>query len=85
MPRFIVSVRELYVRDLHGRWQGIDTGFGVLSQPISNGNTTRTVSAIRFADVTLGQEEVAVAEGEMDDLEAIQFETQMLGDGACQV
>ena len=43
------------------------------------------MSAIQFADVTLGQEEVAVAEGEMDDLEAIQFETRMLGDGACQV
>ncbi|KAI9574382.1 hypothetical protein HD554DRAFT_2165880 [Boletus coccyginus] len=30
MPRFIISIRELYDRDLQNRWQGIDTGFGVL-------------------------------------------------------
>jgi hypothetical protein len=27
MPRFIINVRELYDRDPHGRWQGIDSGF----------------------------------------------------------
>ncbi|KAF8550482.1 hypothetical protein OG21DRAFT_1499748 [Imleria badia] len=30
MPRFIMSIRELYDRDLENRWQGIDTGFGML-------------------------------------------------------
>jgi hypothetical protein len=34
MPRFIISIRELYHRDLRNRWQGIDTGFGVFSQTI---------------------------------------------------
>ena len=72
MPRFIISVRELYDRDLRGRWQGIDTGFGVLSQPISNVNAA--VSAIQFADVALGQEQGQAAEGEMDDSEAIRLE-----------
>ena len=72
IPRFIISVRELYDRDLRGRWQGIDTGFGVLSQPISGGNAA--VSAIQFADVAPGQEEGQVAEGEVDDSEAIRLE-----------
>ena len=70
MPRFIISVRELYDRDLRGRWQGVDTGFGVLSQPVSSGNAA--VSAIRFANAPLvGQEEDQVMEGEVDNSEAI--------------
>lgn len=28
-PRFILSVRELYARDVRGRREGIDTGFGL--------------------------------------------------------
>jgi hypothetical protein len=72
MPRFIISVRELYDRDLHGRWQGIDTGFGVLSQPVSDGNAT--ISAIRFADVAPGQEQGQVVEGEVDDSEEVRLE-----------
>ena len=79
MPRFIISVRELY--DGHRR-QGIDTGFGMSSQPVFNSNTA--VSAIEFAKVTPGQEQGQVlAEGEADDPEAIQLE--MLGDGTRQV
>jgi len=81
MPRFIVSIRELYDRDLHGRWQGIDTGFGVLSQPFSSGNTA--VSAIEFADVAPEQEQGQAAEGEVDDSKAIRF--SMSGDGTHQV
>lgn len=49
MPRFIISVRELYDHGLGGRWQGADTGFGVLSQP--NASENAAVSAIAFADV----------------------------------
>ena len=81
IPRFIISVRELYDRDLSGRWQGIDTGFGVSSQPSSSGNAA--VSAIEFAGVAPGQEQGQVAEGEVDDSEAIRLE--MLGDGMYQV
>ena len=79
MPRFIISVRELYDHDLRG--QGIDTGFGTSSQPVSRGNAA--VSAIQFADVATGQEEGQVAEGGVDDSEAIRLE--MLGDGTRQV
>ena len=79
MPRFIISVRELYDRDLRGRWQGIDTGFGVLSQHVSSGNAA--MSAIQFADVAPWQGEVA--EGEVCDSEAIRLE--LLGDGTRQV
>ena len=77
MPRFIISVRELYDRDLRGRWRGIDTGFGVSSQPVFSGST------IEFADVAPGQGQGRVAEGEVDDSEAIRLDT--LGDGTRQV
>ena len=76
-PRFIISVRELYDRDLRGHRQGIDTGFGVLSQPISNGNAA--MSAIEFA---AGKEQGQLAEGEVDDSEAIRLEMR---DGTRQV
>jgi len=77
MPRFIISVRELYDRDLRGRWQGIDTGFGSSSQPVVSG------SAIEFAGVAPGQEQGEVAEGGVDDSEAIRLD--ILGDGTRQV
>ena len=78
MPRFIISVRELYDRDLRGRRQGIDAGFGVSSQYVSSGNVA--VSTIRFADP--GQEEDQMAEGEVDDSGAIRLEMR---DGTRQV
>ena len=56
IPRFIIAVRELYDRNLRGRWQGIDTGFGVSSQFISSENVA--VSAIEFADVAPEQGQV---------------------------
>jgi hypothetical protein len=62
-------VRELYDHDLHGHLQGIDTGFGVSSQPVSGGNTA--TSAIEFG---AGQEQGQLAEDEVDDSEAIRLE-----------
>ena len=79
MPRFIISVRELHDRDLRGRWQGIDTGFGVLSQPHISQNAD--MSAIEFADVTLGQDEVV--EVDANESGAIRLET--LGDNVDQI
>jgi len=76
MPRFIISMRELYDRDLRPRWQGIDTGFGVLSQHIASQNVA--VSTISFAEVATGQ-----GRGQEGGTEAIQLEE--LGDGAHQV
>ncbi|KAF8438421.1 hypothetical protein L210DRAFT_3504855 [Boletus edulis BED1] len=44
MPRSIISMRELYDRDIRGRWEGIDTAFGTLSQPAAtDGNTGQVV------------------------------------------
>ncbi|KAH0839397.1 hypothetical protein J3R83DRAFT_113, partial [Lanmaoa asiatica] len=77
MPRFIISVRELYDRD--PRRQGIDTGFGVLSQPITNENATTSV--IAFVDVAPGQGQIV--ERDTDESEAIQFE--VLADNNCRV
>ncbi|KAF8553927.1 hypothetical protein OG21DRAFT_1509575 [Imleria badia] len=46
-PRFIMSIRELYARDVRGRrGEGIDTGFGFSSSGRGAGGT-----AIVFADV----------------------------------
>ncbi|KAI9572355.1 hypothetical protein HD554DRAFT_1675194 [Boletus coccyginus] len=54
MPRFIISIRESYDRDLLTcRQQGIDTGFGVFSTQIANGN--KGLSVMHFADVTTEQ------------------------------
>ncbi|KAF8553840.1 hypothetical protein OG21DRAFT_1509602 [Imleria badia] len=80
MPRFIISVRELYDRD-RGYQQGIDTGFGVLSQPVAGENAV--VSAIVFAAVNPGQEDGQVVEGDAEDSEGIRLE--LLGDGARHV
>lgn len=67
-PRFIISVRELYDRDTRGqRRQGIDTGFGVLSQPTNSANMV--VSAIAFANVSPGQ-----GEDDLEDAEAVGVE-----------
>ena len=80
MPRFIISMRELYDRDLRGRWQGIDTAFNISSQPgVYSGNAA--VSAIQFADAAPGRGEDQEAEGEADDFEGIRLETRMSGDG----
>ena len=67
MPRFIIRVRELYDRDLHHGLQGVDTGFGVLSQPSASQNAP--VSAIAFAGIALGQDEVV--EGDSNESEVI--------------
>jgi len=80
MPRFIISIRESYDRELRNRRQGIDTGFGVFSHrdQIANGNAA--LSAIAFADVT---EQSQALEHDAGDSRAIQLDT--LGDRACQV
>jgi len=74
MPRFIISVRELYDRDLRARWQGIDTGFGVLSQPIASQNMVEELGD--------GAHQV-VESGHADIAEVIRLEA--LGDGTHQV
>ena len=80
-PRFIISIRELYDRDLRGRWNGIDSGFGVLSQ--AGASEDAVVSAIAFADVNPGQEEAHAVEGGEGYSEGIRLE--LLGDGTQQV
>lgn len=80
MPRFIISVRELYDDDLHRCWQGVDTGFGTLSQPIASHNAP--VSAIIFADVARGQDQPVEA---LDANESDVIQLQPLGDIAHHV
>ncbi|KAF8126694.1 hypothetical protein EV363DRAFT_1267891 [Boletus edulis] len=53
IPRFIISIRELYDQDVRGRFH-IDTGFGVLSR--SNAGLDMTVSGIVFAGTNQGPE-----------------------------
>ena len=66
MPRFTISVRELYDHDLRGHFQGIDTGFGVSSR-VEKGFP----STIAFADAG---EESRTLQGDADESGAIQLE-----------
>lgn len=70
IPRLVINVRELCDQELHGYPQGIDSGFGVLSQSTSSGNTT-----IAFADNTCRDL------GTAEDADSLQF----IGDDAHQV
>lgn len=81
MPRFIISIRELYARELKGHCRGIDSGFGVFSHSIST--QYGEVSAIAFAGVVSRQDQ-AVVDGDAENFEeAIQL--QVTRDGARQV
>ncbi|KAF8122290.1 hypothetical protein EV363DRAFT_1360570 [Boletus edulis] len=60
IPRFVISIRELYDRDIH-RCFHIDTGFGVVSR-LNVGQDT-TVSAMVFVNGNQGAE----MEGSMDN------------------
>ncbi|KAF8122304.1 hypothetical protein EV363DRAFT_1182981 [Boletus edulis] len=53
IPRFVVSIRELYDHDIHGRFH-VDSGFGVVSR--SDAAPNATVSEMAFADVNQGPE-----------------------------
>lgn len=79
MPRFIISVRELYDRDIRGHWQGIDTRFGATSRGVS-GHKGRT-STIAFADA--GQEESRTLHDDGGAPGDIQLET--VGEGSRHV
>jgi hypothetical protein len=77
MPRFIISVRELYGRE-HDCQQGIDTGFGVSSQ--LDGQHA-ALSGIQFANIVPGEDQGM--EGDENDAEAIRLE--VVGGGAGRV
>ena len=78
LPRFIISIRELYDRDCHRHCNGTDMGFGISSQPAASENAT--LSAIAFADVIHGQSEshmvVEGGESEMASSEVVGLSAQ---------
>ncbi|KAG9310222.1 hypothetical protein JVU11DRAFT_9867 [Chiua virens] len=64
IPRFIIGIRELYDRDHRARrCQGVDTGFGISSQP-SGGEDRMEMSTIAFTD---GASEGQIMERDADD------------------
>lgn len=63
-------MRELYDHDVRRGLQGIDTGFGVLSQAVASQNAAG--SAIAFADTAPGQNQVV--EGDANESAAIRLE-----------
>lgn len=69
IPRFIISVREIYDRDVRGRSQEIDTGFGVLSQSFAAPDTS--VSVMVFLDDSPGCQHPAALESGADELDAM--------------
>lgn len=74
MPRFIISVRELYDRDLRGRWQGVDSGLGALSRDVHN--EMGITSKIVFMDAA---QEETVTQEDAGGLEVIQLEDVRVG------
>ena len=66
MPRFIISIREMYDRDRWNRWQGIDSGFGVCSQPSSSDSEDAVSPAAGLGDGVVSWV-VARAVGDVDD------------------
>ena len=58
-------MRELYGRNVQGRLQGIDTGFGVSLHAIPSQD--EVLSGVAFADVALGQDQEA--DGDVFELE----------------
>jgi len=58
-PRFIMNIRELYVRDSQGRWdRDIDTGFGLSNGAGIGVGVSTTIGTIAFAEgVTIGESE----------------------------
>ncbi|KAN0080104.1 hypothetical protein V8E55_009670 [Tylopilus felleus] len=83
IPRFIISMRELYGHNGYSQQKGIDSGFGVLSQPTASPNVV--MSAIAFAGVTFRQGESQVHEDGADDPEVIQPEIVGDASGAHQL
>ena len=77
MPRFIISIRELYDREVRRDWQGIDSGFGLLSR--STGG--RMSTGITYTEVVQGQG--WTAEGDEDVTRATPL--QVLNDKTRQV
>jgi len=65
--RFVISIRELYDRDIRGRFH-IDTGFGMQSR--SNASLDATMSAMVFMDGNQGAE----AEGDTNKSGDLQVE-----------
>jgi len=64
-PRFIVSVRELYMRNLlrvSGRHQGVDSGFGISKSSKVADTSSEWSSSIRFADTRV----TGMAEGDKE-------------------
>ena len=83
IPRFIISMRELYDHNGYSQQKGIDSGFGVLSQPTASPNVV--MSAIAFAGVTFRQGESQVHEDGADDPEVIRPEIVGDASGAHQL
>jgi hypothetical protein len=50
IPRFVLSIRELYERDMRGRHEGMDSGFGINSRAGNVAGWDSVVSAISFED-----------------------------------
>ncbi|KAG6379719.1 hypothetical protein JVT61DRAFT_10250 [Boletus reticuloceps] len=70
VPRFIISIRELYDRDAYGR-SHIDTGFGIRSR--LNVGTNTTMSAMAFTDVNRERQDPEL-EGDADNSGNIELE-----------
>jgi len=51
MPRFVISMRELFDKDSRGRLEGLDSAFGISSRSGNFTGRDTSVSEIGFAGV----------------------------------
>ncbi|KAF8452879.1 hypothetical protein L210DRAFT_2061513 [Boletus edulis BED1] len=77
IPRFIISIRELYHRDIRGGFH-VDTGFGVLSQP--NAGPDTNMPMMEFMDGNWGPE----VESGMDNPGDLEMGSRVHGSGLNQ-
>ena len=54
MPRFIMAIRELYDRDSRDGWRGVDTGFGMFSEPVYGGNEEEVSAVFQVRAIVQG-------------------------------
>ncbi|KAG6380460.1 hypothetical protein JVT61DRAFT_8603 [Boletus reticuloceps] len=54
IPRFIIGIRELYDRDIHGGFH-IDTGFGVVSHSNAGSDTSVSGGTSNSSDLEMGR------------------------------
>jgi len=74
MPRFVLSIRELYTKDTLRCCDGIDSGFGISSRAKNIAGHDTSVSGIVFAGSRSGSDEESDEEMQLESIEGLSTE-----------